>query len=262
MGQIQFTMPSRVGRILLILPSVFCFCGYGVPQLRDPVEITLTKTVERVEKQDESLSKIQVSFRTPLLKSLPLYFGYTQLMFWDLHADSKPFRDLTYNPELFYRQKIAGLNFLKSIDLTPFNHTSNGKDNDESRSFNRTSIRANFEKDFSSFSLAFYMQLSHLYTFDKHNEDIDNYIGPYALGFSIFQLFDFWIDKSELSLQLVPGGLSGKEISSGGYQASLSFRPGGFDIVPALYFQYYRGYAETFLNYNDRVEVFRVGFIF
>jgi outer membrane phospholipase A len=31
-----------------------------------------------------------------------LYFAYTQASIWDLSADSRPFRDTTYSPQLFY----------------------------------------------------------------------------------------------------------------------------------------------------------------
>jgi len=211
---------------------------------------------------NKSLSKLQMSFKAPLMKNLPLYFGYTQLMFWDLHADSKPFRDLTYNPELFYRHSVSNWGYLKSFDLSFLNHTSNGKDGTESRSLDRTSLRANFEKEYSRRILSFYVQLSYLYAIAKNNEDIRDYISPLAIGVTAYQLFDSWLDKSEISFQLIPGGKKGDEISSGGYQASWSFRPGGLNVVPALYLQFYSGYAETLLNYNNRVEIFRAGFIF
>lgn len=275
--KIKPIMQSRFGCMFFILTTVFCINVTAQEiSTESPPSPTLSK-VGFLKRQDESylqqhypfffaynesLSKLQISFKTPLMKTLPLFFGYTQLMFWDLHADSKPFRDLTYNPELFYRLNIRSWSLLKSIDLSIFNHTSNGKSGSESRSYERTNLRANFEKEFSSRILSFYIQWSYLYAIEKNNQDIRDYISPLAIGVSIFQLLDSYIDKSELAFQLIPGGRKGEEISSGGYQVSWSFRPGGLNIVPALYLQFYSGHAETLLNYNTRVDVFRAGFIF
>jgi phospholipase A1 len=233
--------------------------------------------IDFIKKQDEAylqrhypfyfaynahLSKIQVSFKTPITKQLPIYFAYTQLMFWELRENSKPFSDFTYNPELYYHLKLKDFILLKSIDFGIFNHTSNGKDGVESRSFNRLNIKANFDKEFSKWILSFYVQWSHLYDIAEDNRDIRTYISPLAVGFSMVQLFDYWLDKSEITFQLIPGGREGSEIDLGGYLASWSFRPGGLNIVPAFYMQYYTGFAETLLNYDKRVDVFRVGLIF
>lgn len=208
------------------------------------------------------LSKVQVSFKSPIVRGTPLYFGYTQLMFWALRDDSKPFRDLTYNPELFYRHSFKNLGFLKSVDLGLWNHTSNGKAGNESRSFDKFYVRANLEKEFPRWVMGFFIQASELYNFDEGNRNIDEFISPLSVGVSFVQVFEAWVDKSEFSLQAIPGGRFAEEVYRGGYQASLSFRLGGLDIVPAFYLQYYHGYAETLLNYADKVDVFRAGFIF
>src|SRR3546814_3432727 len=60
-----------------------------------------------------SEARIQFSFKYQLFASrraegLPrswrdgLHFGYTQRMFWDLGAYSSPFRNIDFQPELFY----------------------------------------------------------------------------------------------------------------------------------------------------------------
>ncbi len=78
-------------------------------------------------------TKLQLSFKTPLVRSWPLYFGYTQLVFWALNEDSRPIRDLTFSPELFIRQTPSGKGWLRSIDYGLLNHNSNGKSTDDSR---------------------------------------------------------------------------------------------------------------------------------
>lgn len=208
------------------------------------------------------LSKLQVSFKTPLVRTWPLYFGYTQQMFWALNRDSKPFHDLTFNPELFYSYKSEKDWMLRAIDFGIFNHNSNGRDGGASRSFNKSYVRFNFEKELQHWVARFAVQVQDIYAFDPGNADIQGHIGPLALNLSFIQLFDGWLDKSEVSLLAFPGGKFADHWDYGGYQLSWSFRFGGLHIVPAFYLQYYKGFAETLINYSQRVDVFRAGVIF
>jgi phospholipase A1/A2 len=235
--------------------------GQGV-KLRKEDEAYLQRHYPFYFAYNAGLSKAQLSFKVPVSKNLPIYFGYTQLMFWALGDDSKPFRDLTYNPELFYRLSLKNWNVLKAIDFGGWNHTSNGKDGPASRSFDKAYVRANFEKEFRRWVISLFVQGSYLYNLDDANENVRAYISPFSLGISFIQLFEAWIDKSELTIQAVPGGTAGERIDRGGYQAAWSFRLGGLDVVPAFYVQYYHGYAETLLNYSQKVDVLRAGFIF
>ncbi|MBX3021770.1 MAG: phospholipase A [Bdellovibrionales bacterium] len=208
------------------------------------------------------LSKLQLSFKTPLIREVPLYFGYTQFMFWSLRERSYPFRDINYNPELFYRWHLGQAGVLKSIDLGGWEHNSNGRAGAESRSYDTNYVRFNLEKAGTRWTTRATVQLSYLHGFDDSNRDIQNYISPLSLHLSFIQLFDSWVDKSEISLQASPGGKFADQWQRGGYQISWSFRIGRMDMIPAFYLQYYRGYAENLLNYNQEVNQFRGGVIF
>ncbi len=206
-------------------------------------------------------SKLQVSFKIPLIRKVPLYFGYTQFMFWALSEKSKPFRDLTFNPELFYRwHQRRGL--LSSIDFGVFGHNSNGKSGADSRSLDEQYVRFNFDREGARWLTRFGLQAAYLHGFDDTNKDIQRYLGPLSVSVSFIQLFDAWFDKSEISLQATPGGKLADAWDYGGYQLSWSFRLGKFALVPAFYIQFYHGYAETLLNYDKRVSELRGGVIF
>lgn len=207
------------------------------------------------------LSKLQVSFRTKLIRRVPLYFAYTQQMFWALTQNSKPFRDLTYNPEFFYRFNLPNWGWWKSFDVG-YAHNSNGKDGNDSRSFNTGYVRGNFEKEFRRWIFRFAVRGGYLHDFDDTNKDIQKYVGPISYKLSWIQLYDAWVDKSELSIEALPGGKFGQNIGDGGYQFSWAFRIGGIDLLPSFYLQYYMGYGETLLNYNQYVHAFRGGIIF
>lgn len=205
-------------------------------------------------------SKVQLSFRTTLIKKVPLYFGYTQVMFWELLHNSKPFQDLTFNPELFYRVDMNH-GWLDNFDAG-YEHTSNGKAGDPSRSYNDAFLRLNFKKELRRWITKFSIKAAYLHAFDTTNANLREYVGPLSYKISFIQLFDSWVDKTELSVQATPGGKAGENWGKGGYQFSASFRLGRVNVIPSFYLQYYTGYAESLLNYDRNISTFRGGFIF
>ena len=210
----------------------------------------------------DPLTKLQFSFKYRLIKKQPLYFGFTQLLFWDLGEDSKPFRDVTYNPELIYTYSLKGNKFLHSIDFGIWEHNSNGKDGTASRSFERNYVRLNMEHEYQEWILRTSVKLGYIHGLDKTNEDIQDYISPLELKITLVELLRGALDKSELSLRFFPGGKYADRFDKGGFELGLSFRLGGIDIVPSFYMQYFNGYAESLINYNERANEFRAGFIF
>ncbi|MES2769833.1 MAG: phospholipase A [Bdellovibrionota bacterium] len=208
-------------------------------------------------------SKVQLSFKYRIIKDTPIYFAYTQIMFWDLKEDSKPFKDSTYNPEFIYTYDLEKKIFLDAIDFGIWEHNSNGKSGDESRSFERAFVRLNFAREFKDVLFKFSTKIGYIYGLDKTNDDIRDYISPLELKFSLIGVFQGWtMDRSSFDLRYFPGGDWAQDWGRGGYELSTSFRFGGLSIVPAFYMQYFRGYAESLINYNERVSEFRAGFIF
>lgn len=77
------------------------------------------------------------------------YFAYTQLSWWDIYADSSPFYENNYQPEIYTQIPV---DFYKFNHIRfGFLHDSNGKGELESRSWNR--IYSSFELDFGKLSL-------------------------------------------------------------------------------------------------------------
>ncbi len=95
-------------------------------------------------------SKFQLSFKYKFLNPKGglvkeykwlngLYLGYTQTSFWDLKSESAPFRDTSYKPELFFISPnvMSSQSWLNGLFLqTGFQHESNGRDGNDSRSTN------------------------------------------------------------------------------------------------------------------------------
>lgn len=90
----------------------------------------------------------QLSAKLRLFNSR-FYVAYTQIAYWQFYnsPESSPFRETNYNPEIFYRiapsnssWKYWGADF--GID-----HTSNGKSEPDSRSWNRLYAAAHYRKN-------------------------------------------------------------------------------------------------------------------
>ena len=207
-------------------------------------------------------SKIQFSFRSELSERFPINFAYTQVIFWELRKESKPFLDATYSPEIFYRFPLKGDPWL-SVDLGFWAHNSNGKSGEDSRSYDHSYVRGVYAKEWPRITAALFAKLKVIYNDEDTNRDILEYIGPVDFGVQIFRLLDnFFVDQAELILEVQPGGKFSTELHKGGYQISANFRIEGININPAFYLQYYHGYAETLLNYDQKVDVFRAGITF
>ncbi|STP10404.1 phospholipase A [Helicobacter cinaedi] len=105
---------------------------------------------------NDTETKFQFSFKMPVIKGHfspygSLYFAYTQTAWFQNYnkEDSRPFRDIDYQPELFYSYE-APIAFLggaiKDISFG-YNHTSNGERALRSRTQNRLLLRVLWEYD-------------------------------------------------------------------------------------------------------------------
>jgi phospholipase A1 len=106
--------------------------------------LPLTWTDDGAGDEDIEL-KFQVSLKHPI-GGWPLYFGYTQTAYWRWldEGRSRPFREINFNPELWYRVRPGrlpgqALDWL-GIDAG-LEHESNGEDVPASRSWNRLYAR-------------------------------------------------------------------------------------------------------------------------
>lgn len=204
--------------------------------------------------------KLQLSFRYRLLKKIPFFFGYTQRMFWDIHKDSKPFHDINFQPELFYRFIIKD-RFLKSID-TGVLHYSNGKAEEESRSLNQ--VYASFNMvDHNNSYVNFVSSIQTFYTFDKEytNQDYVNYVGYYKIHAGFMNLLDRNGKNIDLGVSLFAGNHL-VNFDKGAVEVNLKFSFLKEYLNPDILLQYYHGYAQNLVDYDKEVDHIRVGFMF
>lgn len=210
-------------------------------------------------------ARIQLSFRYQLFgsraragsKSLGngLYFAYTQRMFWDLGAKSSPFRNIDFQPEMFYVTPPKALSNAATVSAQiGLRHESNGRDGDFSRSLNTVYIAP-----MAAFSLGRDLRLTvaprvWFYAGDvSDNLDIRRYRGNTGLFVEIGE---------ENGLRLSTSSRFNFGSGKGAISADVSYPlrrllGGGPDFY--LFAQSFTGYGENLLDYNKRVSRLRLG---
>ncbi|EXI88973.1 MAG: putative phospholipase A1 precursor [Candidatus Accumulibacter sp. BA-94] len=201
-------------------------------------------------------AQIQLSFKLRLYEPADknsrrfldnLYFAYTQTAFWDLTADSKPFLDTNYMPSFFYYVpntdwRVGG----NAVGIAAgYEHESNGKDGEESRSIDILFVRPYFSfGDTSDFHWTFSPKL-YAYIEKNENPDIQKYRGYGDFRFTYGKNDDWqtaWILR--------------KGTKSSAFSSDLQFTYPLNKFLPGLsgylMAQYFTGYGESLINYNQR----------
>lgn len=199
--------------------------------------------------------KFQISFSQRLTKSvLPghtyLYLFYSQKCFWNVLEESMPMTDLNFNPgfgiakPLFVKDRFIG-----ELKLM-VEHESNGRDGDNSRSWNKISLASNIVVD------------PHLIVHAKawipiidgqNNKDILDYCGIYQMGMTLNST------NKKFGMSTLLTKRRGWDLNYN-VQVELSYR---FNNNQNQYFflQYYNGYGEGLLEYNKHHSQLRAGIV-
>jgi outer membrane phospholipase A len=203
-------------------------------------------------------TKIQLSLKIQLIQGQNLYFGYTQLMLWELFRQSPYFSDLNYNPEVFYRFPI-GDSGDRWVDFGPFEHESNGKGGADERSWNRTYVRGHDEWDLGGRAkLRAELKAWVPYSFNPSNRNLPNYRGLWETN---VMLSDFRGNYTveDLIFRLYAGGPSNVDPTRGGQELTFRVKSAKRKIMPVLMFQVFHGYAETLADYRHSYWAYRAG---
>jgi outer membrane phospholipase A len=218
-------------------------------------------------KNGDNLAKFQFSFKYRLhLPDDPrsrglldnLYFGYTQTAIWNLSAESSPFRDISFQPQLFYYVEDTGWKsplFTRMGVSAGIGHESNGKSGDQSRAINIAFVRPTWDfgdlnSNHLTLSPKFYYYLS-----KSGNQDIADYRG-YVDFLAKYGSPDGW--------QLATTLRKGTKHWYGSIDSQLTYPLakligsawGGY-----LWIGYFNGYGEDILDYNQRHHwIARIGY--
>jgi len=212
--------------------------------------------------------KFQISFKYRVLnphgsigKKWPwladFYFGYTQTSFIDLESPSDAFLDTSFKPEFLYSQKELRnrpASILSRLGLEAgIQHESNGKSGNASRNLNILYAKpylyfGNVEKHHFTFAPKVWIYIGNL----SENPDIADYKGYFDL--------ELKFGKPD-SLELRSNLRQGSEGGSVQIDFTYPFRILTFGNFNGYFqAQYFSGYGETLLLYNQKDSQFRVGF--
>jgi phospholipase A1 len=208
--------------------------------------------------------KFQFSLKYRLIDGSGFFVGYTQKSFWNAwgFAQSSPFQENNYNPELNYDFSVAPVwNIRRGI--IGIEHESNGRDSLLTRWWNRLYAQEVFSLDESS-HVTFRLKAWIPFIVSRNNSDIREFLGnaEAELRWHPLQRHDLF----ELALEIKKG--NNFELKKSGIQGDLIIKP--FELLNAnaispfnasLYLQYYYGYGESLETYNTLVQRFGIGFI-
>ncbi|MCU0868544.1 MAG: phospholipase A [Burkholderiales bacterium] len=200
-------------------------------------------------------TKYQFSFKTKLVQGLmgdrvDLWGAYTQQSSWQVYADSAPFRESNYEPELIATVRLPvtfGPVRLRMVNLGLV-HQSNGRSLQLSRSWNR--VYAQFGAEIGDFTLLVrpWWRIPEDRANDD-NPDITRFVGR----------GDAWLlwRGGGHSLGLMVRNNLSTTTNRGAVQ--LDWR---FPLYRNFkgYVQLFSGYGETMIDYNHRQDTVGIGF--
>ena len=183
-----------------------------------------------------------------------IYLGYTQTSLWDLSEKSRPFRDTSYRPSLFWKwERTDDQTWIDGL-RAGYEHESNGGGGARSRSIDTLFVRPEWRWKFADDSRLEFTPKLIGYLDKTENPDIERYRG-YVDWRVRYDSGANWITTA-----VARAGTAGK----GSLLLDVSRRIRDLRFGPVggyLHFQVFTGYGEDILDYNIRRESqIRVGF--
>lgn len=218
---------------------------------------------------DRPNARMQFSFRYqifnpegPWASDVPFlagfFLGYTQVSLWDLEGTSKPFTDTNYRPEFAWSKDQLEWLDIPGVAQTGLQfgiqHESNGRDGEDSRSINTFYLRPVLHfGDAKGFEAQIAPKVYAYLPDREDNPDIAEYRGNCDLRVSAG-----WSDGFEAAAIGRLGSGGGK----GSIQIDLTYPlralgDGNFDLY--LQLQWFSGYGESLITYDQYSDALRIG---
>lgn len=194
----------------------------------------------------------QLSVRQRLTKSsLPfqsfLFLTYTQKSFWDIYAESAPFRDTNYNPSIGVGRYVIQNNKLVGAAFFQFEHESNGRENEYSRSWNSISFSGKY---FFNTRLSFSYKIWLPIVDGKNNRNLTDYRGFFISGIDFMSRDKKWWVSADFN----PRKGWGNANTTFNIAYKISNRHNQY-----LYGRFYNGRGDSLLDYKEYDLNFRIG---
>jgi outer membrane phospholipase A len=187
----------------------------------------------------------------PLLARL--HFGYTQTSVWNLSDDSRPFRDTSYRPSLFWAREHSTQPARVDRLRIGVEHESNGKEGAESRSINILFLQPGWDWELPNGKRLEFAPRLYGYLDKEENPDIQRY-----RGYADWRLRYGDDERSWRAMARL--GTAGKgSLTLEWFERTRGRGPG---LQSAYFFaQFFTGYGEDILDYDRRFKSqLRLGF--
>lgn len=211
--------------------------------------------LDRTPTKNTSDVKYQISIRQLLTKNLLpfksyLFVSYTQLSFWDIYRDSKPFAEINFNPAIGLAKRIFKGDRFIGIGALTLEHQSNGRDSIYSRSWNRLTL--SFQGPITP-KTVLTLKAWLPFGYKGDNPDLLHYTGYGEASMT----YVFKPQKLLLDCTVRKGSQWNWK---GSIQTQLNYRAfkNGNEYFTLQWFQ---GYEEGLINYTEKVSMLRIGFI-
>lgn len=199
--------------------------------------------------------KFQISISQRLTKSvLPwhtyLFLMYTQRVVWDVFKNSMPMHDFVFNPGIGLSKPLFSKDRFIGKATLLIEHESNGRDGEESRSWNRISLGASIMIDNW---ITVHGKVWIPIVDGENNRDILKYAGLWSNGVTINtpnKKFFFGVTLTKRA---------GWNLNFN-TQVEFGWRMWN-KANQYFYVQYYNGYAENLLDYNRFESMLRIGLV-
>lgn len=180
-----------------------------------------------------------------------LFLMYTQKTLWNVFQESMPMRDLNFNPGIGWSKPFFNKDRYVGKLTLMLEHESNGRDGEDSRSWNKVSLSGStIINEWLMVHAKFWIPIID----GENNRDILKYCGIYQSGVVIttpnkrFSWGLTWVKRSGFNLNFNTIWDFSWRVSD---KTNLN-----------LFAQYYNGYGENLLDYNQFHSRLRVGIIF
>jgi phospholipase A1 len=212
-------------------------------------------TLGKKPTSDNSDVKFQISISQRLTKStLPwntyIFLMYTQKVFWDVFKRSMPMHDLSFNPGLGISKPLFNKDRYVGKATLLVEHESNGRDEEQSRSWNRISLGASIIID----DWIMVHGKAWIPIVDgENNRDILRYTGLWQNG----------VVLSTPNKQFIWGvTLTKRKGKIFNFNTTVDFSWRMWNKANQyFYIQYYNGYGESLLDYNKFQSMIRIGLV-
>lgn len=249
-------LAARPFSIMAHKPNYFLFAAWNSEGWED--DLYQDQSGNPDYESDDLESQFQISLKVPLAIGLfndhmDLYGAYTNRSFWQVYNDknSRPFRETNHEPEIWAQFEndwtFAGIT--NSVNAVGLVHQSNGRGGTLSRSWNRLYASFVFERGNWALGIKPWFWLKHDRE-DSDNPDITDYLGhgelrlAYGRNGHVFSL----MSRNQLESGFDEGAL----------ELSWSFPLFGYPFLKG-YIQYFNGYGESLIDYNNKVNRIGVG---